>query len=296
MKAKFLALIILVGFVVISCKRDSSRKNDNDTKDITLGIEDIERDIQKVYIRFPSPEEMFTFIDSTGLQYDNSLLLPVSVYDKYLDSKSRALNLGTYIADLAYITLFQQYKETMDYFQVVYNMTENLRISPALNESLMNRIEKNVRNIDSLKVLSGIAFDDISDYLIRNDQEKTFVLISIGGFVESLYIAMNIIDEYQVGNETIQRVADQKLVFDNLIKYADAFKGDSDIQQVIGILKPVQDVFDQLHLEENDTRTGRDDKGQLVFSGGNRYIFSDSEFEELNQAVTEARKKITSTN
>ena len=82
-------LILLALLAVYCCKPDRSSYNKSAKyEDDTSSYAQLESEIKKVYYRFPSPDEMFIIIDSIGLQFDNTLLLPAQYAKKYLDSKN----------------------------------------------------------------------------------------------------------------------------------------------------------------------------------------------------------------
>ncbi|MBN2350522.1 MAG: hypothetical protein JXJ22_16920 [Bacteroidales bacterium] len=289
-------LIFSAGLLIGSCRRDGSQQTARDPKDIELGFENVEKELNEIYYRFPSPDEMLSFIDSSGLQFDNKLMLPISHIDNFLDSRSQAVNLGIYVADLAYITLFSRYKESMDYFQAIYYLSDNLRISAAFEPSFLDRVEKNLKSVDSLKALSNEAFSEISNFLIRNDNEKTFAYISIGGFTESLYLAINLVDDYEANQVTIQRITDQKLVLENIIRYAGNFSDDPKVEELIITISPITNLYRSLHVEKAETSVRRDADGKLILSGGKNLLLTKAQFNELKAVVNDVRNKITFTN
>ena len=212
---------------------------------------------------------MLDIIDKEKLAFNDELPLPTDRANQFLDSKSQALNLGVYIADLAYITLFQRQKEALTYFQVVYGLSDKLRISSAFDPSMLKRFEDNLNNFDSLKTLSDEALISITNYLSRNDKERVFALISIGGFIESLYLAFQIVDEYSEENEIIQRICDQKLIH------------------------PVRAVYNELVATPEATKVTKNDKGMLIIKGGEKIGITKEQYNKLREATIRTRKKIT---
>lgn len=285
-----LSFIMVILIATSSCKSDRSESKDSETiVDDTSAFMQLEREIKYVYYRFPSPDEMFRFIDSTGLQFDNTLLLPVENADKYLDSKSQAVNLGIYVADLAYITLFQRYKESMDYLQVIYSLSEKIRISAAFDSELVIRIERNIQNIDSLRIISDKALTSLTNYLVRNDKENTFAIISVGGFIEALYLSLNLVDNFDPQNITIQRIIDQKIVLDNLLKYANEYSDDPNLMTIIEITNPLAEFFNDIKVIETKTEVTKGEDGRIIVGGGKQLKITEDEYNELKQLVKNTR-------
>ena len=286
-----LLLFASVLILVIACRTGNPVDNTSNTETLT-GFEQMD-EVKDVYYRFPSPDEMLHFIDREKLNFNEDIVLPVEHANSYLDSRSQALNLGVYIADMAYITLFQRQKEALTYFQVVYGLSDKLRISSAFDLDMMKRFEDNFNKPDSLKALADIALTDITDYLVANDKEKTFVMISIGGFVESLYIAFQLAGDYDAENEIVQRISDQKYVLDNLINYSLEFSGDNNVSEAIAYLHPIRVVYNELLSTDEETRVEKDAEGKLIISGGNKINITAEQYNKLRNVTFATRKKIT---
>ncbi len=278
---------------VYCCKPDRSSYNKSDKyEEDTSTYAQLENRIKKVYYRFPSPDEMFIVIDSAGLQFDNTILLPVRKADQYLDSKSQSLILGVYVADLGYITLFERYKESIDYLQVIYSLSEKTRISSAFDKNLGDRIERNIRNIDSLSTISEEALTDLTNYLVRNNKENTFAIISLGGFVEFLYLSLNLVGDYNPDNPTIQRIVDQKVAFDNIMKYSYEYSDDPNVSSILEIVEPLFEFFKNIAVEKVKTNVSKGEDGRIIIGGGDKFKINEKEYYELKQIVIQTRNKI----
>ncbi len=289
---QFVSLLLVFVLSLVSCRSNKTKNNTGSEENLTR-LDSVREQLNEVYYRFPSPDEMFQYIENKNLQFDNNLVLPIKDAEKYLDSKSQAVNLGVYTADLAYISLFSKYKESLDYFQVTYLLAEKLHISSSFDDAFIKRVENNLNNFDTLKVLSGDAYSSIMDYLVQNDREKILAQISIGGFIESLHIALNLAGNYTPDNITIQRIADQKVAFDNMLKYCENYRDDRNTAELLDEIKPVKDIFDNLKIEKKETTTRRDESGKLIVSGGNRIIMTQEQYNNLINTVDEIRNKIT---
>jgi hypothetical protein len=289
-------IVIVALFLVFlaSCKeigKDKSSENE-DSANKNSKFELTEQ-IREVYHRFPSPEEMFSLIDIDSISFDPNLINKPSKSTQYLDSRSQSLNLGVYAADLAYLSLFKKHNESAKYFEVLYELSDELRISSAFDRSLLFRIQENITNPDSLKVISELAFVSLSDYLESNDNEKVFALLSIGGFVEALYLSFNLCEEYNKENPITQQIADQKLVLENIVSYALLYSNDSAVESGIKELQGIRSVYNELLKETRATTVTRDETGKLKIMGGDKLTMSEAQFLKLKEETFKARIKIT---
>lgn len=287
-KNLFIAISILI--LLTGCRNSPAPSGQR--IEVPSGFEDMD-EVRSIYYRFPSPGEMLNFIDKEELDFSVEYLHPVEKSTSYLDSRSQALNLGVYIADMAYITLFQRQKEALTYFQVIYGLSDQLRISGAFDLELMKRFDDNLKIADSLKVIADEAMTDIVNYLVSNNKEKVFSIVSIGGFIESLYVAFNIAGEYSEKNPVIQRISDQKLVLDNLLGYCSEFEDDGNVSEAVQVLNEIKVTYDQLTITLEETSLRKTADGNLILEGGNIISMSEGQYAKLKETLFKARWKIT---
>jgi hypothetical protein len=292
MEHKLVYFLLLLLLVTSGCKHGEQQKEP--ARDLeSLGFGNADTAVLKdVYYRFPSPEEMLNVINNEELQYQSDLLAPLNDAESYVDTRSQALNMGVYIADLAYITLFQQHKESMKFFQAIYELSVQLRIASAFEASLMLRIENDLKNVDSLEVLADVAYSRITNFLVRNDKERIFAVISIGGFIESLYLSSYLVEDFEPDNAIIQRIADQKYVLDNLLLYAGEFSNDDVVRASIKMVQPVVELFESLERKKGKTKVSKAEDGVIMVSGGSKLEITQEQFEELKTRVSALRYNI----
>jgi hypothetical protein len=250
------------------------------------------KELKAIYYRFPSPDEMVTILNEHKPEYISGIINSDRKSGEYLISKAQALNLGVYIADLAYLAYYGKHKESVGYLNAIYTLSDKLNITSAFEEELISRIQNNITNSDSLRVLADYAMTSISNYLMANNKEETFAIISIGGFIEVMYLSLQITNEFSENNPVLQRIADQKATLVNLIKYTSQFDDISAIES-IRLLKKIKSVYDSFTIESTKAEVVKQSDGKLVIKGGDKLVISESQFFELKDAVTQARKTIT---
>lgn len=288
---KLFPAVLLLVICLGGCQNRGNVRDHINSEELS-GFDQVD-EVKEVYYRFPSPDEMLSFIDHEALYFNDEILLPIENANRFLDSKSQAMNLGVYIADLAYITLFQRQKEALTYFQAVYGLSDKLRISSAFNPGMLKRFENNLGNVDSLKVLADISLTDITNHLVKHNNERVLAVISIGGFVESLYLAFRITEKYSEDNMIVQRISDQKLVLDNLMNYALEFAGDKNVSDAISSIHTIRAAYNELIVSSGETSVSKSDDGKLIISGGNKISITEDQFNKLREATYNSRRKIT---
>jgi len=296
-QGKVFIMLILPVLIFSSCKSDKGRSRDIgqflDDSELTEVMVQIDQ-IRNVFFLTPSPAEMLGIIDLTGLQFDGTLPNDRTNADRYLDSRSQSLNLGIYITDLAYMALYGRHEETIDYLETVGDMANRVRVSEAISSELVGRARDNAESMDSLYEVCNEAFVELLLYCEQNKRANTAVLISAGAFIESLYMAISMVEDYNQVNKLIQHLADQKYVVDNLFLMAESLSEDENVKALLENLRPVKDLYDLVEEPQGNTTMKKEESGKLVIGSKKQIRLSEEQFMELKKITTEVRTNIIS--
>ncbi len=290
---KIFAIILLMIIPIFfnSCKSDdNSGNNGKDT--INGNTTDITDDNLITYL-IPSPKDMFALIRNEKLAFSSDVLNPKTNIDKYLDTKTKEVGFGIYSADLAYTAAFKQTNEATEYFKIVRNLSDKIGLSAVFTESLVKRVNHIPENKDSLLKVTNDTFYDIVRFLEENDRKSSLSLISVGGWIESLYIVVNITKTYNENDPTIQLIADQKNVFENLILSLEQRQNDVNIKTVIEELNPIKEIYDKLEVVkiENPDQV-KASKNQIIVGGTTKIVMTKEQFLQLKRTITDVRNKL----
>jgi hypothetical protein len=273
-------------------------------------IEDVEQagspggiaSFNQIYHLYPSPAEMLSIIDLTEMVYDEALLNPVDHADRYLDTKSQSYILGVYMTDLAYAALFGRHEATLDYLEVVRSLSEAIQIDKAVDDAMIQKAQNNVEFLDSLYNISNEAFMNILAFCEKNERSNTVVMLSAGAFTESLFMAVNLIEDYGTADHMLQHLADQKYTINNFMTFAESVvEGDPNVASTIADLKEIKNIYDGIKPGSGQvTITAAEDSDdnqpkKLVIGGAgdnSQPSLTKEEFEALKAAVVELRNRI----
>ncbi len=288
----FLAATALVAMQSCAGEGNSNNGNQNTKQEQAQSNQSNENNFYLI----PSPEDLFAFTKDKELQFIAGLTNPIENIDKYIDIKSKEINFGTYTADMAYSAAFGKYQESLKEFKVVRQLSDAIGIGNVFNQSLANRIENVVENRDSLKQISSDIYYEIQNFLDSKDRAKTMTLISTGGWLEFLYIIVNSVDKYDANNPTIQRIADQKIIFDNLMLRLEQQQADPAIKSTIAELAPLKEAFGQLEVQRNNTTSSTNNSGAIKVGGGMKINMTENNFKKIKETIGSVRNNITINN
>ena len=297
----FLTIVVvslIFGLLNYSCKSDVNKDAADDIDSQAISDSLLASDEDLVFYSFPSSQEMFSFIKKDAeLVFRTDLVNPTENLSKYIDTRSKTLALGIYLADLSYMTLFSKTSSAYDYINVITKLSNDLRINLPFQEDFLTRVKENLNNEDSLVFISDEYSTKIVDYLLQNNKDKTLSNITSASYIEGLYIALSLVETYSDDNPVIQRIVEQKHSFTNLIKYANKYHNDANTKAAIDLLNDIYEIFEKFsETEETESTLERVDDNKMVLKGGKKLIISEQEYNELKLRVTEIRTKIVENN
>lgn len=215
-KFRFAALFLSAFALLAACSDDPNENGNNDSpaKD-TIDVTNLK--VKGQNFMMPSPMQIADLIKKSGALYDKKMLNSTESLSKYTDGMKRALNLGVYGADLGYITMYENTPDAMEYYKTVNQLGDQLKITASFDPALMKRFSDNIANKDSVLVLVGEAYRRSDNFLRESEQDHLAALILAGGWVESMYFALN---TYKAKpNEAIAvRIGEQKTTSAGLVK------------------------------------------------------------------------------
>ena len=289
---KVLSVIFLSAIVLLlnNCNSDNSKKEKK--KPLLDELNEVSADEEMNYFRFPSPEEIFSFIQEADMEYIPGIVNDFEKQNNYVDSKKQSLNLGIYISDLAYFTMFKQQDETFNYLNTVHKLCNAIKIDAAFSNDFLQRVHNNLYTIDSLINLSSDAYKSIVNYLEDNNKENTLALISVGTYIESLYLTMNFIKDFEKDKILIDKIANQKYAFENLYAYISLYLDKEKDKNYINMINDIKSIFDEIEQVEIPGETSTNNDGMLVLGGGVKLKLSHEVYNKLKKSINKSRNLI----
>ncbi len=298
MKIKLITFVCILGVIHIfsACKFDKTGEDESTSTEDILTLDDMDGEpeiLEDILFLFPSPGEIVEGFFNSELEYKPGLVNSVENLDSYLGSRSQALNLGIYVADLAYLAKYGISGESVDYLEAVQSLSAQVGVSTEIFESLLERAKANINNPDTILLISNEAFYKMFTFLETSKKESTLAIISTGAYIESLYLVLESIDEFKEDDPILEQISEMKYPFDNLLSRAREHKDDKNVESICKYLNAISQTFDSLTKEETETIVTRNE-GQLTIGGGTKFILSAEYFKELKSTIHSFRTEITS--
>jgi len=287
----------LLGLIYFQFGCQSNNETNNLENEINKGIDTkdlaAKEKAQKVFYSLPSPIETALLLKRAGAKFNDEYLNPIDNITKYTSTKKMALNLGVYSADLSFVSMFDQSQYSVKYLSAVKKMADELGVLNAVDQSIFDRMDKNMDNPDSLMEIISETFMNSDAFLKENDRVETAAIVLVGGWVEGLYIAVQIAKSTENNKEIIQRIIDQRTALTTLLNLLDEYKDSQDVKDVMSKLKELDALFNKIKVTNSDVKVVNEN-GKSVIKSDSKTEYNPEDINSLFEKVIEIRNDIVS--
>lgn len=278
------ALAFIFVFSLPACNSDSTgdeTTGDGDSSEVISEIpeekEEVAAEVEEALYPIPTSFDLTAMLEEAGASFILDIANPTENAEKYMTEKQQALNLGVYGADLSYASTYEQTQQVMYYLEASEKLMDALSISSAYNETLVDDVETNLDNRDSLVNLITNSFYDTYQHLNEKGKENLSLLIISGSWVESIYLASQLAATAPNKQEIVDILAKQKSSYDKLMGIMESNTDDANVAEVQEDLKQFEAIYGQ--IEDAET-------AQLT----------EEQFQQLTDITEKVRNKFTSVN
>ncbi|MGE0088660.1 MAG: hypothetical protein AB7S50_04200 [Bacteroidales bacterium] len=299
--SSLLAILLLILFAA-SCSSDKQKKSESDDM-VTLDSVEIDEQLVKdvkavkeIFYSLPSPLETAMILKQAGAKYNEELLNATGNVTKYVTNKSMALNLGIYTTDLSYASLFDQTQATINYMNASKKMAEGLGILNAIDDEIIARLEANVNNRDVIMDIISETIMNSSSFFEENDRQALSTIVLVGGWVEGLHIAINLVesDVDLNNNELVNRIIDQKLTLNTVFNLLDQNADNEDVKSIITDVEELKAIFDKIEISTSKIEPVTDTKTNITtLKSKTNVSMSPRTFNELKEKIKVIRNNYT---
>jgi hypothetical protein len=297
MKSLLSSLLIILLIAATSCKHKEPEKeiftpSFSTLKNDSSGTKAPELK-KETYYGLLTPVEVCVIFNRLGIPYNNAALNPTSNRDLYLSNSKASINTGIYGVDFGYLKMFGIGQEVIDYMVTIREMSNKLGIPDNLILEPVKRVQNNMADMDTITVLMDKAYKDIENHLRQSGRESTAGLMVMGGWVEAMYIATQLI--YNPTNpdpEVVQKIAEQKYTLTSLLSFMKNYYDDPVVVYYTKKLKYLKNYFDtfEIYFEKGDLEI--DTSRQVLRSSGVKMTVTVETLNKIRDYVAKLRTEM----
>ncbi|MBI9067106.1 MAG: hypothetical protein JEZ09_07425 [Salinivirgaceae bacterium] len=294
MKLFQLVFILSILTLIYSCKNNTKKDAVDDINNIEFDAEsEQDKTITKIFLNLPSPIELTNTILSTKNPYNPELLNPVEKVNNYSTTAKLALNFGIFGADLCYCRVYDQLQSSISYLSAIRKLSEKLQIPEEEGAETINRIEENMSNRDSIFHIISETYANADGYLKENERDLTATFILIGGWVEGMHFAVNLIEENSDNLILINKIAEQKYSYQNLMSLLEGAKDNSALIEIYPLFEKLDVIFKNVEITYEEPIIVTDQETKITtIDNDSKISITTEQIKEITQLIGEIREKI----
>lgn len=245
--------LIIVVFIV-SCNSDQSEKipADADKKNEIL------LDSNQAYIyTVPTPVQVTSALKLLDINYSEPLIKETKESKTpFLSSFSKAVNLGIYLVDFAYVVIYDDNQASAIYFSKIERLTKELDLQNQKTTLVLDKCKTYMNNKDSLyKTLLSFQ-NEIDRKLFESQKEEISLLIVSGFYIEGLYILTEYYEKLTqkkaltqfYSNNMNNIILQQKIYLESLIELLKMYPND-EFKKLAASFENLKISFDKLNIK-----------------------------------------------
>lgn len=251
------------------------------------------KSVKTLFYNVPSPIEVTEIIKKMDLAYQPDLMNSVNNADNYLSQSDMAINIGIYGADLSYIRIYEQFQDAARYLAVIKKFTRELGIPEEQERLTAQRMEKHIENQDSLLKIITETFTKSDSYLKENQRGGTAALIVFGGWIETLYLATNIVDLDNPQKDMVNLISQQKHSVKNLIGLLNQYRNNKKVNMVLPDLKKLDAKFQEISQTKSGSSSIKKKDGKTIIRNKVTLTASNQTLKDIRDINTKIRTTLT---
>jgi hypothetical protein len=241
-------------------------------------------------ISVPSPVQVATLIQKNNIPFKQELVNSLQNKERYLNETKKALNLGVYGADLAYIANYNLGQINNDYFDALASISTDLSILENIDKKLVNKLNSNLNNRDSILSLNAEFFRFADKYLKSNQSPHLSSYVLIGGWVESLHLTA---DAASMNDDLRIRIGEQKYSAKSIMHLISKLE-DPAFAPVKGELAKLCEMLDKLESTYTYRQPINDQREKITYLRSQSSVkLEEAEMNEIINQIKVVRNIIT---
>ncbi len=242
--------------VMASCASDGNKKNDGQRRKSIeeLSVEDVIFDdaTSTITYKIPSPLEMFIRMQKRNVPFDPNLLNKTSNGIRYVTQYQQAVNMGVYASDMAYCCIIGNSQNSLEYFNLVKNLSVEIGLYEGINKDLADRVLNNISETDTLLSVASDSYHDVVNYIEDQGLVDIQCMVVAGAWIESLYLCLTPMKQQKLDDEFNELIHDHQVLLENLIELLDQNKQSRNVAKLLDELKIIQAAYDVTYQNKEE--------------------------------------------
>ncbi len=289
----YLKSILFVALLaVVACSPQKKEKEESNSEAFEKAQEEVKTQISGVVKEMPAPSEIPFLLMETGADLNESLTHDLNKVSEYSsNNNAAAVNLGIYATDVAYLSAYDKSQKALNYMTEIRPLADQLALSGSFDPKTVERFESNLSNTDSLAMIVNEAINNADDHLRKTNRPKVAALLLAGSFIEGLYIATALVENYPndlpddarklILIPLVDVIIKQEEPLIDLIELLESVEQDEYIATMIKDLNVLKEEYKKLNIQ------------QLMDEGKGSELLKDETLDKVTNQMGKIRDDVT---
>jgi hypothetical protein len=247
----------------------------------------------EIYYGILTPVQICTIFNRLGTPYNNDILNPITNKDLYLSSSKASINTGIYGVDFGYLKLFGLGQQMIDYMVTIKEMSNKLGIPDSYLTEPIRKVQNDTSEPDTILFLMNEAYTKMENHLREGGRESTAGLMVMGGWIEAMYIATQLVyNPDKPDAEVIQKIAQQKYTLTTLLSFLKNYYDDPIVVYYSKKLKYLKNYFDSFDIYFKKGDLEIDTAKQVFRSTGSKMTVSIETLNKIKDYIAKLRNEM----
>ena len=297
MKRPLPLLLLFLLPLAFSCKQAGKEKEQYVPGFSTYGSDSLKtKDLtvkNEIYYGILTPVQVCAIFDRLGTPYNNDILNPIANKELYLSSSKAAINTGIYGVDFGYLELFGLGQQMIDYMVTIREMSNKLGIPDSYLTEPIKKVQSDMSDPDTILFLMNDSYTKMETHLREGGRESTASLMIMGGWIEAMYIATQLVyDPAKPDPEVVQKIAQQKYTLSTLLSFLKNYYDDPVVVYYSKKLKYLKNYFDSFDIYFKKGDLEIDTARQVLRSTGSNINVSIETLDKIKDYIAKLRTEM----
>ena len=250
MKKKFIFLLTIgILFTLWSCNQPKSSDNQEKVNLDTIDLNGNFEKAKRIFYNLPSPPDIaHILLDNNELKFDETMLNPLTNVELDGTSSKQAVNMGIFSTDFCFASVYGQDQIALNYFAVSRKLANDLGIQNVVGKDTIQWLANNFENKDSLIDMITVVYRRTESYFNENGKYDLALLMAMGGWLEGLHLASNLLIRTPYNKELRAKIIEQKLSMELIMQILNKNKN----QLALNVYYEDFEAIDKLYKKLNE--------------------------------------------
>ncbi|MCK5135284.1 MAG: hypothetical protein KAR19_05805 [Bacteroidales bacterium] len=237
------------------------------------------------------PTDISRIFEETGTFFNPELLMPLDRIPLYENPGQMALLIGALGVDLSYCKIFGRVFESAENYKHIELLADKLGLPGEIFEKSAADLEQFVSEPDSLTELINQLYREVDSYFKENNQESLASLSLLGGWLETMYIGVNIYQEKTI-LEMGDRILQQKYALTSLVCLLGNYQESLVVRRYMHPLIKLKEAYEQVEIRYSQDGFQMNQEERMFHASVSEITYEPETLDNICQMILQIRKEI----